>query len=141
MAERGGDVSCWSWQLMAMEPADPLEPPSIDGVGDTSEHSPPPLLAQLWYGDVRLPVAFWGWGVGGAVLLRAVLALSHRPAVPFAPLWFLEAAFFVFMMIAIWRSAGKYGGDRSWSVLARITVLVEAARLLVILYARLRHPI
>lgn len=81
---------------------------------------------------------FWGWGIGGNILFVSLLeTLRSVRLAPFWPSWFLYNAFYIFMMVAIWRSAEKYPGARSWALLARAVVVIQAVRMLIEVYGSL----
>jgi hypothetical protein len=90
------------------------------------------MIRKLLRGDVKLYVAYWGYGVLVAVIYRALdllLQLNYFKIIKFSfslPLIYVFIAlpfiYFPFIYIAIWRSANKYTGRKSWAVLAKIAV-------------------
>ncbi len=110
----------------------PPDPPPV-------EPAAPPTgsyVKRLWMGEVPLATTYWGWGVGLNILLAilivvlAILARVVRGVALFMPLYvayyYFKIAYTVFIMIAIWRSAGRYTGPRTWAVLARVAVILGA---------------
>ena len=94
------------------------------------------VFRRVWRGEARLWVAFWIWGVGGNMawlgLLVLVVGTTRLGTVPEPwawPVYLASLAWFVFVSVAIWRSAGRYEGPRVWAVLARAGVLVGVVRM------------
>lgn len=91
------------------------------------------MLADLWRGQLSLAVTFWLFGVAVMAALEGLfvyLGLAHpssglgiRAALSFMALNLVTAAYWVFVSIAIWRSAGAYEGPQLWALLARGLVL------------------
>jgi len=93
------------------------------------------LIARLWRGNVSLFKTYWGFGVLGGILLNiAYFLFVENNYMRIASLRYGEYIFYaisilavlysIFILIAIWRSAGKYTGRRLWSILARIAVIL-----------------
>jgi hypothetical protein len=90
------------------------------------------LLAQLWRGQVALPVTYWFWGVGVSLLMTIALALVSSESLLWSLIVLLVTlGYFVFISVAIWRSADRYTGSPVWANLAKIAVAVGVARLVV----------
>ncbi|WP_417347142.1 hypothetical protein [Ferrimonas sp.] len=98
------------------------------------------LIRRLFAGDVSLPVTFWLFGglvaaVGGRLFAWTVeentlaIVTSEYGLTMVTGLSWLFRGYLVFILIAIWRSAGNYTGSTSWTVLARIVVLMNAVSL------------
>jgi len=84
-----------------------------------------PLLARVLGGQVRLPFAFWVLGVAGNLLVWTLTSIASElypgnPTVGAASL--LSLIYFIFSLVATWRSASKYSGDRIWAVLSKVIV-------------------
>lgn len=98
------------------------------------------LVHYLWRGEMPLARAFWGLGVLAAVLFNTAymvieahsidLAIRgiHRPLM--ITLLIVQYIYTPLVFVAIWRSAGRYPGRRSWAWLARLAVVGWAALLL-----------
>ena len=93
-------------------------------------------LVKLFKGDVPLVITYWIFGVLiGGVLVRggyAILEYNYASlAISEAGIWFFRViswliiVYSVFILIAIWRSAGKYNGNSAWSILARTVVIIN----------------
>ena len=95
------------------------------------------LIARLFRGDVSLPVTFWVFSfIIGDVVVRAIRmtieAHSFKIYSTQAGVWAVQGivlflmGYRIFMLIATWRSAGKYQGNALWAALARIAVVFTA---------------
>jgi hypothetical protein len=83
-------------------------------------------IETLWLGHVPLDIAFWRFAViYGLVLNAATSMLFMGLLVSDAGYAMLTAAFLLpipynlFMIVAVWRSAGRYEGPRKWVDWAR----------------------
>ena len=102
------------------------------GVGDAAlEQVPRRFISRLWYGYVPLVWTFWGLGTGVGFILLVVIALGARWPILGLAGALLAIGHFVFMNVAIWRSAGRYDGSPIWGHLARIAVAAGIARTVV----------
>lgn len=105
------------------------------------------LIKKLLRGDVSLSKTFWLFGaLGTAVivfvfyawdLVQLVLVFVRPPDNFFRRMYISTAlnalvtiAFLAILTLSVWRSAGRYEGPRSWSVLAKLGVLIFAMILL-----------
>ena len=94
-------------------------------------------VGRLWRGEVSLSVTYWVWGVLVNILTRALIVfavlVTHARSVVLG-LGLLYIVYGLFMFVAIWRSAGRYGGRRIWADLARVSlVLVIVVRVAIVL--------
>jgi hypothetical protein len=91
------------------------------------------MLTDLWRGQLSLAVTFWLFGVAALASLEALfvyLGLAHptgtlgvRAALTLLALNAATAVYWIFVSVAIWRSAGAYEGPQLWSLLARGLVI------------------
>ena len=88
-------------------------------------------LKSLWSGDVPLSEAFWWYAVAYGVLANIVTSgLFLILIVEDMTLWLLVPAFLLpvpynlFVIVAVWRSAERYQGDKIWADLARSATVV-----------------
>ena len=100
------------------------------------------VIGRLVRGEERLPVAFWGWGVAGNLLLFFTLDVlgDVLPVVPEIVLYaggVLLYAYGVFSAVVIWRSALRYSGNPWWSALARGAVVATILCYLVFIWITL----
>ncbi len=95
------------------------------------------LMIALWTGRIPLPKTYWVYGVlvlaPPAVTLLAVEIFAGKPAsprylVPAFLIGMLSQAYWIFISVAIWRSAGNYTGRIIWGALARMAVVFGYVR-------------
>jgi hypothetical protein len=83
-------------------------------------------VARLWRGEVSLPITYWLWGFLGNALTRiliVIVLLATNASVALSiGLAVLYLAYCAFIIVAIWRSAGRYTGRRIWRDLARFSL-------------------
>ncbi|MGH6934282.1 MAG: hypothetical protein ACREEE_17840 [Dongiaceae bacterium] len=97
------------------------------------------LARRLWAGEVALPVAFWGYMVAGGIILNlvtaaiglALFAAEAPTAIAIATL-FLHAPYNLFMLVAVWRGAGRWRSAARWAALARPAAVAWTVLALVI---------
>jgi hypothetical protein len=91
------------------------------------------MFSDLWRGQMPLTVTFWLFGVAIMATLEWLFVyfgvahptggLGIRSALIVVALNLVTAVYWIFVSIAIWRSAGAYEGPQIWSLLARGAVL------------------
>jgi hypothetical protein len=91
------------------------------------------MVSDLWRGQLPLTITFWLFGVAIMATLEWLFvyfgvahtegSLAIRSALTVVALNFVTAVYWIFVSIAIWRSAGAYEGPQIWSLLARGGVL------------------
>ena len=88
-------------------------------------------LKSLWTGDVPLPETFWWYAVAYGVPANIVtsglfLILIVEDVTPWllVPVFLLPVPYNIFVIVAVWRSAERYQGDRKWADLARAATVV-----------------
>jgi hypothetical protein len=101
------------------------------------------MLKLIWTGELGLWKTFWLLGVGGVLfaaipIFAAMMALTDVPDDDTAS-WFLAALAFLFayqllVSVGIWRSANLYSGDRHWSILAKVCVVVGVVVVVLLAY-------
>lgn len=92
------------------------------------------MFADLWRGQIPLIVTFWLFGVAALAALEGLFfylglanpagPLAIRAALIVIALNFVTAAYWVFISVGIWRSAGEYEGPQLWTYAARGLVLL-----------------
>ncbi|MBG0789473.1 MAG: hypothetical protein H0S80_03130 [Desulfovibrionaceae bacterium] len=89
------------------------------------------LFKRLWRGEIGLARTFWiyGFAVGFCLRLIPLLLvglLGPNPAFVLALMVYalFLIAYQVFIAVAIWRSAGRYQGNRAWAFLAKAMVVL-----------------
>jgi hypothetical protein len=87
-------------------------------------------LRRLWQGDLPLPQAFWNWAVAGGIAVNALtsilflaLIMADRVVAAFVAGYALSVPYNIVVVVGVWRSAGRYQGERRWADLARIVTV------------------
>lgn len=90
-------------------------------------------LGQLWRGEFSLAKTYWLYGIGGLIVLNALVggmlvyasqtSLSLLSALSLLGVAFAAAAYAFIVSVAIWRSAGNRGSHVIWRGLARLVVV------------------
>lgn len=93
----------------------------------------PNILLRLFRGEVSLYVTYWIYGslvgVGLGVVQTAIeanyydLVSTEVGSLAIAGFYWFVVGYTLFILVAIWRSAGKYDGRPVWATLARLAVL------------------
>lgn len=93
------------------------------------------FISRLFNGDVSLYVTYWVFGVIiGNVVLGTLYSLidakyfeiaSKIGTLPINIFLVITLAYNIFILIAIYRSAVKYTGNKIWSIFARILVVIN----------------
>ena len=88
-------------------------------------------IKSLWAGEVPLREAFWTYAVAYGLILNMstsalflVVAAMGANAWVLVPVFLLPVPYNFFMIVAVWRSAGRYQGSKDWADLARILTLL-----------------
>ncbi len=88
------------------------------------------VLSRLWRGDLPLPQAFWNWAVAGGIAVNALtsilflaLIMNDRLVAAFVVGYVLSVPYNIVVTVGVWRSAGRYRGERRWADLARIVTV------------------
>lgn len=89
------------------------------------------LIKRLWAGEIPLDQAFWRYTVVYGLVLNLVthalfFALLVRGAniVLVALAFALPVPYNLLVIVAVWRSADRYQGPKSWAELARIAAVL-----------------
>jgi hypothetical protein len=87
-------------------------------------------LRRLWNGDLPLQQAFWNWAVAGGIVVNLltsvlflVLIMGDRLVAAFVVGYALSVPYNIVATVGVWRSAGRYEGERRWADLARIVTV------------------
>jgi hypothetical protein len=91
-------------------------------------------IRRLWQGELPLSQAFWNWAIIGGIavnlttsILFMVLVMTDRIVAAFVVGYALSVPYNVVVAVGVWRSAGRYEGERHWADLARIVTVVGMA--------------
>ena len=91
-------------------------------------------LQRIWRGEESLPRTYWLYGVvvnGLIISLAGTLIVAQLASPPLMLLYILfTLASSVFILVAVWRSAGHYLGPKVWAILARVVCVLGALRLI-----------
>lgn len=107
-------------------------------------------VVQLFRGDVPLPITYWIFGVVfilGFQIPRRMIESNYLDIIsyPFGAGLIVAFDWFVFsyglfIFVAIWRSAGKFEGNKFWAILARIIVVFNLIAIVNNLYLSFVSP-
>ncbi len=91
-----------------------------------SRHRSIKLVKCLWAGELPLRQAFWQYAVGYGLVINLVTSLAflalltNDANVALVALAFaLPIPYNFVMAVAVWRSADRYSGPKTWADLAR----------------------
>ena len=87
-------------------------------------------LHRLWKGDLPLPQAFWNWAVAGGIAVNVTTSISFLALImadlivaAFIVGYALSVPYNIVAAVGVWRSAGRYEGERRWADLARFVTV------------------
>ena len=87
-------------------------------------------LRRLWQGKLPLPQAFWNWAVAGGLAVNGLtsvlflaLIMADQVVAAFVVGYALSVPYNIVATVGVWRSAGRYDGERRWADLARIVTV------------------
>ena len=85
------------------------------------------VMANLLKGNYGLSMTYWGAGVGGGIIISGTFlvlayATKSNPVIQIGLLCMLYWT--IFVSISIWQAATKYQGRSTWSLLAKIAVVL-----------------
>ena len=90
-----------------------------------------PLIKQLWAGEVPLDLAFWRYTITYGLLLNLLthglffaLLAGDANLLLVALAFALPIPYNILMIVAVWRSADRFEGSKSWSETARIVAVI-----------------
>lgn len=88
-------------------------------------------VQAMWAGEVPLARVFWeyaivyGTALNFLLTIAALAVFSTGGSTVFAlVLHFLPLPYNVLMLVGVWRSAGRYRGNKTWADLARGAMIV-----------------
>jgi hypothetical protein len=87
-------------------------------------------LRRLWRGDLPLPQAFWNWAVLGGLAVNGLTSvlflisiMNDLTVTGFIAGHAISVPYNIVVTVGVWRSAGRYEGERRWADLARIVTV------------------
>jgi len=115
---------------------------------EITEKSKKSFLVRLCTGQISLPITYWVFGflIGNIVfgVINIVIELNYltiaNAQFGVQLLWlfyFINVSYVAIILTAVWRSAKNYQGNRLWSFLARLAVVIGAVSLCASLYVSL----
>jgi hypothetical protein len=88
-------------------------------------------LRRLWQGELPLADAFWNWAVIGGIVVNGLttlgflaLIVAEQTMAAFVIGYLFSVPYNIVATVGVWRSAGRYQGDRRWADTARIVTVV-----------------
>lgn len=88
-------------------------------------------LSALASGALPLPEAFWWYGIVYGLVVNAVatlialgVAAAHGPGWLVVGLYLAPLPYNLLVLVAVWRSAGRWRGEPRWAALARLAVVL-----------------
>ncbi len=88
-------------------------------------------LGRLWRGELPLENAFWNWAVLGGLVVNIassalffLLIIAEQLIPAFLVGYGLSLPYNVVATVGVWRSAGRYDGERRWAEVARMVTLI-----------------
>ena len=88
-------------------------------------------LGRLWRGELPLENAFWNWAVLGGLIVNVAssvlflfLIMAELLIAAFLVGYGLSLPYNIIATVGVWRSAGRYEGERRWADIARMVTLV-----------------
>jgi hypothetical protein len=88
-------------------------------------------LRRLWLGELPLHRAFWNWAVAGGLAVNAAtsilflgLIVAGFPVTAVVAGYACSVPYNVVVAVGVWRSAGRYRGEKRWADAARIVTVV-----------------
>ena len=96
-------------------------------------------LFRLLQGELALENAFWNWAVFGGLIVNVVstalflfLIMADRPISAFIVGYAFPVPYNAIVLVGVWRSAGRFAGERRLADLARIVTVIGMVLLSVI---------
>ena len=105
---------------------------------DRIDDAPNGVIVSLWRGDVPLRKTYWVCGVLTNLFWIVLIALAEAANMQQVALLLvmLNLIYSVFIIVAIWRSASRYRGNRFWADLARFSIVLGLIRTVANLFFR-----
>jgi hypothetical protein len=87
-------------------------------------------LRRLWLGELPLADAFWNWAVIGGIVVNGLttvgflaLIMADQTIAAFVAGYAFSIPYNILAAVGVWRSAGRYRGERHWADIARIVTV------------------
>jgi len=89
------------------------------------------LVKRLWAGDLPLKKVFWDYAIFYGLLVNVTtdvafyaLLMNDGNMALVALAFAIPIPYNILIVVAVWRSAGRYPGPKKWSELARIGIII-----------------
>ena len=79
------------------------------------------FFKDFYYGDLSLPLSFWGFGFLGSIIVAFSGGLVFQHVLPAR---LLAVPWQLFSAIGIWAAADKYKGNKIFSILAKVFIVI-----------------
>ena len=96
-------------------------------------------LNRLWHGELELRDAFWNWAVFGGLIVNVVttalflfLIMADRPISALIVGYAFPVPYNAIVVVGVWRSAGRFAGERRLAEYARIVTVIGMVLLSII---------
>tara|TARA_B100000029_G_scaffold438737_1_gene454902 strand:- start:4090 stop:4413 length:324 start_codon:yes stop_codon:yes gene_type:complete len=87
---------------------------------------------KFWDGELSLPQSYWVVGVLISIPVGALIGVfTAMINAPMNTMYAFFIPWYVYIIVGIWRSAGRYKGPKFWAILAKILMILSAIRLVV----------
>ncbi len=88
-------------------------------------------LCRLWHGELALRNAFWNWAVFGGLIINLAssalflfLIMADRPISALIVGYAFSVPYNAIVLVGVWRSAGRFAGERRLADFARIVTVI-----------------
>ncbi len=88
-------------------------------------------LCRLWHGELALRNAFWNWAVFGGLIINVAssalfvfLIMADRPISALIVGYAFPVPYNAIVVVGVWRSAGRFAGERRLAEYARIVTVI-----------------
>ena len=107
-----------------------LHSPDFEALSSPAVSPRMTALRRLWQGELPLAQAFWNWAVLGGIVVNGLtsilflaLIMSGETVAAFVAGYLFSVPYNIVVTVGVWRSAGRYQGDRRWADIARVVTV------------------
>ena len=87
---------------------------------------------KFWDGELSLPQSYWVVGTLLSIPVGIVVGVfAIIVGAPDNTMYAFFIPWYVYIIVGIWRSSDKYKGPKGWSILAKISIIFWAIRLVI----------
>jgi len=112
---------------------------STSPAAEQGARAPGSVLRRLWAGEAPLGQVFWQYAMIGGTALNVVTTLlamallaADAPGLLALTAFALPIPYNLFVLVAVWRSAGAYEGPRLLADLARVISVIWAVAAIIV---------